>query len=212
MSPALERDQAARERFLNDTRKHEMTVLRDDGLYRHLRFQEPGSSFYWYDIVTWPGRLVICGDAGDWMFARIPDMFEFFMGRSGSTGINPRYWAQKLQAPKGWSGAQAYEFDTFTALVREWLEDEVEQVDDPDALRAAVQERILDDPDGGAYHDESEALRRLRDFQHNGRGIQDAWDWDLREYDWSFLWCCWAIVEGIQQYRATQAEEVADAA
>lgn len=29
--------------FLKDIADHRMTVLRDDGLYRHIRFQEPGT-------------------------------------------------------------------------------------------------------------------------------------------------------------------------
>lgn len=29
------------ERFLKDVAQHEMTVLRDDGVSRHLRFQNP---------------------------------------------------------------------------------------------------------------------------------------------------------------------------
>ena len=29
--------------FLKDVREHRMTVLHDSGLYRHLRFQKPGT-------------------------------------------------------------------------------------------------------------------------------------------------------------------------
>jgi hypothetical protein len=129
------------ERFLRETCKHEMTVLRDDGLYRHLRFQEPGSGFYWYDLITWPGRLVVCGDAGDWMFSRTSDMFLFFESQHG--GINPHYWGEKLRGAKpGREGARKYSEEAFK---------------------------------------------------------------DFREWDWSFLWCCWAIVKGIEQYRAYNA-------
>ena len=42
-----------------------------------------------------------------------------------------------------------------------------------------------------------------------GRGRRETWEWDLREYDWQFLWCCWAIVWGIGQYRAAPATEAA---
>jgi hypothetical protein len=220
VSAAQDRDQAARERFLNDTRKHKMTVLRDNGLYRHLRFREPGSPFYWYDIVTWPGRLVICGDAGDWMFARIPDMFEFFMGRSGSTGINPHYWSEKLQ-PGGRTSAKTYNEDLFRAVVLEWYEQQALELYSDEqraALREAIDEQLL-----GEYvehnHYEDGARGLLSEFEHVAQcgperrtlTITDSYDYELRDYDWSFLWCCWAIVEGIKQYRA-RVEVVADAA
>ena len=58
----------AAEAFARDTADHQMTVLHDDGLYRHLRFirmaeQEDGTrkptSFYWYfESPRWfPARL-----------------------------------------------------------------------------------------------------------------------------------------------------------
>jgi hypothetical protein len=82
----------SRERFEQETAEHEMTVLRDDGLYRHLRFQRPGTSIYWFDLVTWPGRLVICGDCGDLMFSRLRDMFEFFGPDSSRGGFEDARW------------------------------------------------------------------------------------------------------------------------
>lgn len=210
----------SRERFIRETATHEMTVLRDDGLYRHLRFQRPDTSMYWFDLVTWPGVLTISGDCGCFVFSRTRDMFEFF-GDGGSSGgfdddrygINPHYWSEKLRAPRQ-EAARKYDFEVYEARVREWLADALEQLDDDehDALRAAVQEQLLDDELGEAYHSEAEAHRRLRDFEHNGRRLGDTWEWDLREYDWSFLWCCWAIVWGIEQYRAASRLPVEAAA
>ena len=91
------------ERFARETAKHRMTVLHDDGLYRHLRFTEmhlcndaewrTTNGFYWFDLITWPGSLTINGDCGTYTFSRITDMFEFFRGY----GINPQYWAEKVQ-------------------------------------------------------------------------------------------------------------------
>lgn len=34
-------------RFAGDTDEHQMTVLHDDGLYRHLRFKAPTTGMYW---------------------------------------------------------------------------------------------------------------------------------------------------------------------
>lgn len=49
MSKRSECDEA---RFLRDVERHEMTTIRDDRLDRHLRFKTPGTSCYYFDIVT----------------------------------------------------------------------------------------------------------------------------------------------------------------
>jgi hypothetical protein len=33
----------------------------------------------------------------------------------------------------------------------------------------------------------------------------DTWEWDLRDYDWTFLWSCHAIVWGIREYDEAKA-------
>ena len=59
------------ERFLKDAAAHQMEVLRDDGVNRHLRFKNPESSAYWFEIITWPGTLCIDGDMGTFVFRRL---------------------------------------------------------------------------------------------------------------------------------------------
>jgi hypothetical protein len=204
----------ARERFIGDTAEHEMTVLHDDGLYRHLRFKRPDESFYWFDLITWPGVLVISGDVGAYTFSRLEDMFEFFAGSrahgfgDAQWGINPGYWAEKLRGPANMPTdvlARTYSEDKFKALVRGWAEEVSGQIpaDDGETLLGAMQDALAD-PDGYLAH-ESEARRLLHEFNHKGYVIADSWEWDLREFDWSYLWCCWAIVWGIEQYRAVKA-------
>ena len=39
-----------------------MSIERDDGLYRHLRFKSSGTNTYYFDLVTWPGYLTVTGD------------------------------------------------------------------------------------------------------------------------------------------------------
>lgn len=209
----------SRERFESDTAEHKMTILHDDGLYRHLRFQKPGTSIYWFDIVTWPGRLVICGDCEDYMFSRLTDMFEFFAGARQAPGINPHYWSEKLQGP-GRDRGRSFSWDALRATVIEWFE----QISDSEDLRLreqialaeALEERVLHDPVYACQvDDEREAHRLLGEFEwhdpenhpdrhrygREGLRIYEPYDYDLRDYDWSFLWCCWAIVWGIGQYR-----------
>jgi hypothetical protein len=186
----------SRERFERDTAKHEMTVLHDDGVYRHLRIQRPGSWTYGHDIVTWPGYLAITGDAGDYLFARTADMFEFFEGDGGR--INPDYWGEKLQGP-GHDKHLTYSEDAFRRRVRGWLDGREDCTGEPPSpdLVAAVDELLRRE----AYNDH-EAHRLLDEFECGGVRIDDAWEWSLKDYDGRFLWCCWAIVRGIEQYRA----------
>lgn len=193
-------EERARERFVDDTARHVMTVKHDDGLYRHVRYQRPGDSAYWYDLVTWPGFLAITGDMGAWLFARTPDMFSFFGERPS---INPHYWSGKLQTEGGRRQATVYSADVYRRSVQEWLDEQADELSpaEADELRAAAHEDLLP-PWGEWENSEHDAHERLRDFEHEGIRISDSWEWSLREYDYGFLWCCWAIVTGIKQWRA----------
>ncbi len=189
-------EEVARARFGDDTLDHELTVLQDDGVYRHLRFAAPGSSIYSYNLVTWPGYLAIVGDAGDYVFRRLTDMFQFF--EQPTVTINPGYWAEKLVAPRS---AERFSEEAFRARVQEWLTDTCEDLNARAAadLTAEVRLQVID----GVY-DEHEAHSRVQSFAYQGRRI-DAWEWNLNEFDPRFLWCCWAIARGIERYRADQA-------
>ena len=58
----------------------------------------------------------------------------------------------------------------------------------------------LDDPWDG----ETNARELLEKLEALGV-VSDIWEWDLRDYEWSFLWCCHAILLGIAQYDAARA-------
>jgi hypothetical protein len=179
------------ERFARETADHQMTVVRD--------CSAPGTWAYGCDIVTWPGYLAVVGDCGDYVFARITDMFEFFEASRGQ--INPQYWSEKLQAPKP-DAAERFSEHAYRARIQEWVDQTIEWsgLDDEDAadLRRAVHEQLI----YREVYNEHEAHRLLDEFEHNGRRIEEAWEWRLREYDWQFLWCCHAIVWAIDQYRS----------
>jgi hypothetical protein len=205
MSTLTDLSSKVRERFERDTAEHELTVLHDHGLYRHLRFQKPGTSVYYYDLITWPGYLTIAGDAGHYAFSRIPDMFEFFASDHGH--INPGYWSEKLCAPShDGSNVRRYDYETYLVYVKEWFESVSEGLTNEESadLRAALNVDVLSE-DSPAVYDEHEAHRMLRDFEHGQLHIEDSWEWDLREFSEIFLWCCWAIVNGVERYRALTA-------
>jgi hypothetical protein len=233
------------ERFAQDTANHEMTVLRDDGLYRHVRFQRvtinektgkrERSSFYWFDLITWPGCLAIRGDMDSYLFARDDDMFAFFRMHHTNDGINPGYWAEKIQGP---AKVKRYSEDLFRQHVTEIAE---EHADDYPGLTDAVRRDILDAAEAGFEHDARELLSDFRfgdtyqgrcskcdaaadgmteaegwswESQHlaqtsghrpraslvEGFRFRDAWEWDLTDWSWQYLWCCHAIRWGIAQY------------
>lgn len=189
-------------RFQRDTARHEMTVLHDDGLYRHLRFANPKTSEYWFDIVTWPGSLTMRGDVGDgYVFSRLPDMFEFFRGGS-RYGINPHYWAEKLGG--GRRSVKEYSEKLLRQrVVEQFVEDARWNGGVPPGTGKALRTWVLNE----YLSDEHQARNVLEDFAHRGYEFSDVWEWDLTDYEWSFIWACHAIVWGIGQYDAARKVE-----
>lgn len=201
--------------FTSFAKGHEMHVFRDDGLYRHLRFMAPGTYMYGFDLVTWPGYLTICGDIGDYTFSRTRDMFEFF---SLDNGINPDYWAQKLQGPhRGRDLTRTYSEDVFRLRLHEWARQEAEtggwdfsECEEgwiyPNVLTQALDAelRYMD-----LYSEESArtALREIERWADVDFG--ESREWDLRDWDRQFLVCCWAISYGVATYRAATRDPVA---
>lgn len=137
-------DQIA-ERFRRDTAKHELTILHADGLYRHLRFQQPGSSQHWFDIVTWPGSLAIKGDMGSYTFSRDRDMLDFFRRSAWAGQPNLQYWEEKLDAADARSGVRKFS----EPLLRQHIDTDVKAwADDDLAERLLRKAKELDVPAG----------------------------------------------------------------
>lgn len=182
-------------RRLVTDRPHEMTVLHDDGLYRHLRFKSPDRGAYWFDLITWPGCLTVRGDLGaSYTFANRGDMLGFFRGNSHEGSINPGYWAQKLDADTG--SVKTYSEERFKQIVTDLLAEFAEE--DPMLAQTAKAE-ILANED--TFHEDG-ARSVLSEWEQRGV-FSGTWEWDLRDFDWSFLWACYAIVWAIAQYDAT---------
>ncbi|CAN7644140.1 hypothetical protein [Paraburkholderia terricola] len=124
----------AKEQFLRDVGAHELTVLRDDGVDRHLRFRKPGTWCYGFDLITWSGHLLITGDCGSFLFRRLEDMFEFFRTDrkpKDELHINPQYWSEKLIATdcNGRRGGAATEFskEKFETNIKRWFDEHFEE-------------------------------------------------------------------------------------
>ncbi len=207
--------------FVRDVCNHQMTILKNDGVYRHIRFQQPGTNCYYFDLITWPGYLTICGDMGTWTFSRTHDMFDFFA--RNTLEINTHYWSEKLEAGAGYSArellAKSYDHDEFCSSLKELLstyfeDDEDDEDDEPDVdwnddedepdsdksrIREIVRELCREDfnNDVLAYNAVNEA---------DWPGCVDTWelcaDISYKTYTSHFRWILFAIVWGISRYRA----------
>jgi hypothetical protein len=188
-------------RFARDTAGHRMTVLHEDGLYRHLRFMAPRTSEFWFELVTWPGSLTIRGDFGDaYTFSRLDDMFQFFRSDRGY-GINPHYWAEKLGRDGGRRSVKEYSEELFVQLVKEHTADAIRYSDAPRGIGRAVRDDILSRFD--LLHEDN-AREALEEFEFKGFRFEDVWEWDFHDYRPEFLWACHAIQWGIDLYDAAR--------
>jgi hypothetical protein len=182
------------ESFLADVSKHVVTVIRDDGVHRHLHCAIPGSGNMHFDVVTYPGYLVYSGDMGCYVFARIRDMFEFFRGKpDGPLKINKGYWGEKLEAIDRPDGYREFQPELLEKYVNDWL-DENEADED---LREQVRDNVLSYSHDGEYA----ARDALTQFEYEGRRpFQDCWELSFSAYTFRFVWCCYALVWAIRQY------------
>ncbi|MHC6175449.1 hypothetical protein [Glutamicibacter sp. X7] len=189
--------------------KHEMTILHDEGLYRHVRFKNPEHGFYQFDLITWPGYLTITGDIGSYTFSRVEDMFTFFTGY-----INTSYWAQKLQngAEGGRRQVKKYNEDAFKAWLLQDFWDYSRDLEPCDARQwwETLREEVLDGfVDTSTESTVLEAIDSIRasDVVPYGH-YDDVWEsaegW--RVYDFHFELCLAAIVTGIRTYKAHKVE------
>ncbi|WP_330253045.1 hypothetical protein OG874_00070 [Nocardia sp. NBC_00565] len=191
-------EQDAKRSFLGYVKGKEMTVLHDEGLYRHLRFGARGS-VGWFELVTWPGSLAIKGDiGGSYIFARLDDMFQFF--GSNPDYINPGYWDEKIQAG---GPTRAFSDDLFKQRVVEYFWDIRHAYKGESArLFRAIREDVLD---YGECQDEARtALNTFAYRDNDGELFEfgDTWEWNFTDWSIHYLRACYAIVWGISRYRA----------
>lgn len=210
------------ERFLRDVASHRMLIVRDEGIHRHLRFKQEGSSNMYFDLITWPGHLCYTGDMGTFVFQRLEDMFCFFRMDARDKRItadkiliiNTGYWGEKCVAVDSCDGIRKYSPDAFRDAINEQLEYWLEDLDAEDdaeciaGLKEAVAENLLPYADEGE-HEARDAANRFH-FKHNDDEfeITDFWERSLQVKSFRFIWCCYALAWGIDQYDKSKAESV----
>jgi hypothetical protein len=200
--------------FLTDTDRHQLQIIQDDGVHRHIVLCRPGSSIYLFGLVTWPGHLTVYGDAGTMTFRRLDDMFDFFRTDHPEADLstNPDYWSGKSEGLSGTARANCFEWDAegFENNVNTAFDGwKASQEFDPEELADASSEsaqlveqytyeinQILN-----ISYDEHEAMAMVRDMEGCYEIFGDEWyDVSARRLRPSFLWLCYAIQWGIRKY------------
>lgn len=191
------------ERFLRDIENHKLRVLRDEGVYRHIRFSKPDSSDQFFDLITWPNHLCYTGDMGTYVFSRLYDMFDFFrsenLARAGEKipKINPGYWSEKTEAVCR-DGVREYCPDLFKSKVLAW----VDSFELTSAQMNDLQVQVL------SYAEDGEEAARQAAYEFtitNDDGQEeevftDFFEVSCSKFTFRYLWGCYAIAWGIRQY------------
>jgi hypothetical protein len=207
------------ERFENDVAEHTVSVLRDDGLYRHLRCCRGDSYTYGFDVVTWPGYLCYSGDMGCFVFTRLPDMFGFFRGRRTAM-VDRGYLAEKAVASDKHDGIREFSEEMFRAAIRTDFDAFTEDWSDADrktSLWAEIEAEVvsaISDGRDAAVRAAIEFVTRGADGDGRPRHVfTHFWEHRLEDYTTRFWWCCYAVPWAIEHYdalreSARQPEEV----
>jgi hypothetical protein len=199
-----------RRQFDGETTKHELTVIREDGLYRHLRAQAPGTRMWSWDIITWPGYLTIVGDVGNgWTFSRTDDMLSFFHPSPEPYRIDADYWWEKMPSQLR-DAAKVFDADVLLEHGRETLSEW-----DLDQAQVAAATSGLEDAWRSVYFEtESDYRRVLDEFEFTGddgftHRFSDTWEWSSKTYDWHFILALLAIVWTVEKYNERAAAAAA---
>jgi len=171
----------AEAQFPNNIKDHKLTIIRDEGLYRHLRFSRPSTCTMRFDIITWPGHLAFVGDVGYWVFVRSMDMLDFFRG----DGIDPPYWGEKIMA--GRHGEYSED------IARERIKEALSEGEFTDGERDKANGIVTDEGEDYTRRQISESCLR--------ECLQDA---SFKAYTYHYIWACLALVWGIKQYDAAK--------
>lgn len=199
------KSELTKEEFLRCVQNHQMEVLLDNGVYRHLQFKAPETGNRLFHLVTFPGRLVCCGDMGSYLFERTEDMFKFF--RREELSVNLGYWSEKVDAQDR-DGVTEFSIAKAKELIEEIVMDETEALEEADRRRIGDElQDLLDSIDSDAG-DVGDVLRIARDFDGDhidGDWFCDLWESSMETYTYRFQWACFAIVWGINQYDKSNA-------
>jgi hypothetical protein len=161
--------------MLARTDGHVLTVLHDDGEYRHLRFQHPsGHRLYWSEVETTPGRCTVVVDGFTYTFRGT-------LAEIAEPDAGPDYWASRL-APNHRATARQYSPIVCQRAIADHLSNALEH-DQPPGLEMAARRALLKEQ----FFSEQEAREAIVAFEHEGFRFENAWDWPLTDFDPAYL-------------------------
>jgi hypothetical protein len=199
-------NEITKESFLRNVSQHKLTIIKDLGLDRHIRLKIPGSTWKYFDIITWKGHLCYTGDMGSYLFSRTDDMFGFFRSDNGDLRPNFNYWSEKILAADRNSGVNEYSEEVFIQIIKDWRLERVREMrqygtsnkKERRTFWEDVQSEILD----ADYEYEYPARQLIEDwnYSHKENQCQDFWETDLTDWSYKYEWACWAIQWSIKEY------------
>jgi len=199
------RYECTKEQFLKDVANHEMEIISEDGITRHIRFKNPNTRNMYFDLTTWGDHLCISGDMGTYVFQRVEDMFTFFRGDEIPDGAN-YYWDEKLESICKRGGRKEWSEEMFIESVMDYIDMffEGSSVDIEVVKGFANSEftykdlcchqlcwSVLDD-----IETEISYLDGCEDFR-----FEDFWEGaSCEQWEYHYVWCQMAIAWGIMEY------------
>ena len=185
-------------RFLDDVKEHQMTIIRNNGIDRHIRFRKQNTICYGFELITWDGHLCVTGDCGTYVFSRVKDMFSFFSNDKKELFINPHYWGEKLLSVDKTCGYKEYSQECFESSIRSYFDAwEFENENQQNEVWWDIKINVL--PHG--CDGETRAYDAANEYKSEyGHEFSDFWECDLQDYTYHFIWCLYAIVWGIEKY------------
>ncbi|MFE6229268.1 MULTISPECIES: hypothetical protein [unclassified Streptomyces] len=212
----LQRQTAEAEaRFAADSWGASMTVLRRDGGYRHLLFDLPQASWKGFELVTWPGTLVVRGGLGCWTFHRDgADMMETARTSDRAARVDPHFWEERL-ASGGGQTAKRYSPSRARALIRAAV---AEHAESHPGLAAAAADELFSARAHAELGTEAGLRAALTRFHLRHEASRPSGrrpfrfpvdTWELNAYDPWFLVTCAALPWAAGQDDATTVPAVA---
>lgn len=188
--------------FDNAVSEHEMTVLHDTGMYRHLRFKKPKSNNQYFDITTFPNHLVISGDMGDFTWrtwCKDADIFNGFSPNSLLAGKNKEFSSEALR------GEINDIVESFCEDIADYFEDyEGDEYETVDEFEQAFRSEVLDHFDCCEL-DEYRCVSAIENFSSDiipdcnlFEGFWTDFNADVPTYH--YQWCVMAVSYAIERY------------
>ena len=197
--------QPTKESFLKNIKDHQIGIIKDAGLYRHIRCKRPDTMNMYFDIITFLGGLLYTGDMGTYEFERVEDMFKFFRDPDKNLHINSDYYAEKCKAESIYGeGIRKFDEDSFINNIKHYYDTYFEDCDDSykdekERVWIEIESQILNND-----HSEYELVSNLNNFSmyHDASEFQFTgfWEYSYQSKTYHFLWCLYAIVWTVQKY------------